>query len=104
MAEREQEERREVVERLERWRSLKGYRAARRAYALLGAQGHFQVNYYPAYADPATRTKNEPMPLQGLTSPQYYRDYSYVIVPDHSFRKEPALKLLKKCFQEDDYE
>jgi hypothetical protein len=76
----------------------------RRAYALLGAEGHFQVNYYPAYADPATRTKNEPMPLQGLTSPQYYRDYSYVIVPDHSFRKEPALKLLKKCFQEDDYE
>ena len=34
-AELEREEKQEVIERLERWRSLKGYRAARRGYALL---------------------------------------------------------------------
>ena len=71
----------------------------RRAYQLCSAEDHFQVNYYPEYADPASRTKNEPMPLYGLTSSQYYRDYSYVVVPDHSFRKEPALALLKRCFR-----
>ena len=52
----------------------------RRAYRFCNAENHFQVNYYPAYSDPETRTKNEDMPLYGLTSPQYYRDYSYVIV------------------------
>jgi hypothetical protein len=36
--------------------------------------------------------------MYGLSSEQYYRDYNYVIVADHSFRAEPALPLLKKCF------
>ena len=72
----------------------------RRAYRFCNAENHFQVNYYPAYSDPETRTKNEDMPLYGLTSPQYYRDYSYVIVSDHSFRKDAALALLKKAFSQ----
>lgn len=38
------------------------------------------------------------MPMYGLSSEGYYKDYSYVIVPDHSFRAEPALRLLKKAF------
>ena len=70
----------------------------RRAYQFCGAEENLQVNYYPAYTDPETRQHNEKMPLYGLTSPEYYRDYSYVIVSDHSFRKDPALKLLKKAF------
>ncbi|MBR4864487.1 MAG: hypothetical protein IKU07_07915 [Oscillospiraceae bacterium] len=73
----------------------------RRAYRFCNAENHFQVNYYPAYSDPETRTKNEDMPLYGLTSPQYYRDYSYVIVSDHSFRKDAALALLKSAFSID---
>jgi len=70
----------------------------RRAYRLLDAENRFYVNYYPAFSDPESRTKNVNMPMHGLTSEQYYKDYSYVIVPDHSFRAEPALKLFKKCF------
>ena len=70
----------------------------RRAYRFCNAEENFQVNYYPAFADPATRTKNENMPMYGLTSEGYYKDYSYVIVSDHSFRAEPALRLLKKAF------
>jgi hypothetical protein len=69
----------------------------RRAYAFCGAEDRFRVNYYPAFTDPESRTKNEAMPLYGLTSPEYYKDYSYVIVSDHSFRKDAALTLLKKA-------
>ncbi|MBR5224386.1 MAG: hypothetical protein IKV90_01810 [Clostridia bacterium] len=66
-AEREQEERREVVERLERWRSLKGYRAARRAYALLCVciclimitVLLYTVGSLPAYGDPNHPVNNE---------------------------------------------
>lgn len=70
----------------------------RRAYRFCNAEENFQVNYYPAFADPASRTKNENMPMYGLSSEGYYKDYSYVIVADHSFRAEPALRLLKKAF------
>jgi len=41
---------------------------------------------------------NGNIPMYGLSSEDFYKKYSYVVVPDHSFRKEPALKLLKKCF------
>ena len=70
----------------------------RRAYRFCNAEDNFQVNYYPAFTNPESRTRNENMPLYGLSSDQYYREYSYVIVSDHSFRKDPALKLLKNCF------
>ena len=73
----------------------------RRAYRFCGAEENLQVNYYPAFTDPASRTKNENMPTYGLTSGEYYKDYSYVIVSDHSFRQAPALHLLKQAFQID---
>ena len=38
------------------------------------------------------------VPKYGLSSSDFYRKYMYVTVSDHSFRKDPALKLLKKCF------
>ena len=69
-----------------------------RAYRVCGASDHLQITFYPAYADPATRTMHEPVPLFGLSKADYYTKYSYVVVPDHSFRAEPALKLLKRCF------
>lgn len=66
-AEREHEERKEVVERLERWRTLKGYRAARRAYALLCVTIClimigvllYTVGSLPAYGDPNHPINNE---------------------------------------------
>ena len=66
-AELEQEEKQEVIERLERWRSLKGYRAARRAYALLcvciclimiGVL-LYTVGSLPAFGDPNHPINNE---------------------------------------------
>ena len=66
-AERESEEKQEVVERLERWRSLKGYRAARRAYALLCVTIClimitvllYTVGNLPAYGEPDHPINNE---------------------------------------------
>ena len=70
----------------------------RRAYRLCGAEKNLLVSYYPAFADPESRTVHENIPMYGLSSEDFYKKYSYVIVSDHSFRKEPALKLLKACF------
>ncbi len=66
-AEHEQEEKQEVIERLERWRALKGYRAARRSYALLCVTIClimigvllYTVGCLPAYGDPNHPVNNE---------------------------------------------
>lgn len=50
------------------------------------------------YQDPEKRNMDVPVPAYGLSSADFYRKYMYVTVSDHSFRKEPALKILKKCF------
>lgn len=70
----------------------------KRAYAACNAEDHLLISYYPAFADPASRKFHGKIPDHGLTREQFYTDYSYCLPPDHSFRKEPALKLLKKAF------
>ena len=69
-----------------------------RAYEFCNAQDHLVINYYTDYQDPAARQMDVPVPEYGLSSSDFYRKYMYVTVSDHSFRKDPALKLLKKCF------
>lgn len=69
-----------------------------RAYRVCGAPDRLQISYCPAYADPAARTAHGPVPLHGLTRGEFYTKYGCSDVPDHSFRAEPALKLLKHCF------
>ncbi len=69
----------------------------RRGYALAGHPERLQESHYPRYADPAARTHPEPLPLYGLSHAEYY-EHSYCDVPDHSFRAEPSLRLLKACF------
>lgn len=66
-AELEQEEKQEVIERLERWRALKGYRAARRGYVLLCVTICmimivvllYTVGSLPAFGDPNHPINNE---------------------------------------------
>ena len=72
-------------------------RVIRWGYALAGAEDRLQESHYPKYADPASRIWDGPMPDRGLTFEEFY-DRSYVDVPDHSFRAEPSLRLLKRCF------
>ncbi|MBQ0010557.1 MAG: hypothetical protein KBS76_05620 [Ruminococcus sp.] len=70
----------------------------RRAYDAAGAKDRLLISYYPRYADPASRPhKGEPVPDHGL-SPETYFEYTATDAPDHSFRGEPSLALLKRCF------
>lgn len=69
-----------------------------RAYKICGAEEHLSISFYPAFADPATRTAHGKVPLYGLSKDQFYKDYSYVICEDHSYREKPSIALLKKCF------
>ncbi len=69
----------------------------RATYALMGAEDKLSVTHYPKYQDPASRTYHGEIPLKGL-SVQSHFDWSYTDAPDHSFRKEPSVSFLKKCF------
>ena len=68
------------------------------AYEFLGVEDHLVLNYYTDYLDPAKRQMKVAVPERGLSSSDFYQKYMYVTVSDHSFRKEPALKLLKRAF------
>ncbi len=69
-----------------------------RAYQFCNAEDHLLISYYTDYQDPANRKMDVPVPEYGLSSADFYRKYMYVTVSDHSFRKEPALTILKRCF------
>ena len=70
----------------------------RRAYEAVNAGDKLQISHYPKYAQVEERPhENETVPDHGLTPEEYFR-YTCTDAPDHSFRREPSLKLLKKCF------
>lgn len=70
----------------------------RRAYDVLGATDKLKISYYPKYADEKTRTFHGEHPKFGLT-PERFFEINYMDPPDHSFREEPSIKLLKECFK-----
>ncbi len=69
----------------------------RAVYAALGAEDRLQITHYPKYQDPAARTCHGNMPLYGLSEESHFL-WSNTDAPDHSFRKEPSLALLKRVF------
>lgn len=69
-----------------------------KAYTTMGAIDKLQITHYPKYQDSKTRIhKDENLPTHGL-SPETYFEYTNTDAPDHSFRKEPSIRLIKKCF------
>ncbi|HOG49215.1 MAG TPA: alpha/beta hydrolase family protein [Lentisphaeria bacterium] len=71
----------------------------RDAYQVMGAPERFQVVYYPKFSEEASRKNRDAIvPRENLSQSEFYEDYSYVDVPDHSFRPEPSLRWLKKGF------
>lgn len=71
--------------------------AIRRAYDFAGMSDHLRITQYPKYADPSARRFEGELPDHGLSFDEYYAR-CYVDAPDHSFRAEPSLALLKDCF------
>ncbi len=74
----------------------------RRAYTAAGFTDRLQISYYPCFSDPATRIDYGKLPKYGIDNDEFYEKYSHVDPNDHSFRLEPSLKLLKKCFYGDE--
>ncbi len=70
----------------------------KKAYEVCGAPDNLLISYYPEFQDPESRKVHDDIPYYGLSKHDYYYRYSYCVAEDHSFRKEPALELLKKCF------
>jgi len=70
----------------------------RRAYTAAGASEKLRITHYPMFAEEDSRPhEHEEMPLSGL-SPETYYEYTNTYPPDHSFRTEPSLKLLREVF------
>ncbi len=69
----------------------------RRAYDLLGMSDRLRITQYPKYQEPASRHHEGELPKYGMSLEAYYAA-CYVDAPDHSFRAEPSLALLKDAF------
>lgn len=73
------------------------FEKVKRAYDLFGAAERLQIIQYPRYQQPESRIYQGEIPLKGLSS-QGYLEHCYCDARDHSFRAEPSVRLLKKCF------
>ena len=73
----------------------------RRTYRLKGAEERLQINHYPKYADPESRSKQYLPPKYGLSAESYF-EYTNTDAPDHSYREAPSIALLKKAFFKED--
>lgn len=69
----------------------------KRAYEVLGAEDNLQITQYPKYTPSEIRNNHDLQPMFGM-SVEEWRAYNYVDAPDHQFRPEPSIRLLKKCF------
>jgi hypothetical protein len=70
----------------------------RRAYALFGADDNLQVTHYPKYAEKESRSTQYEPPAYGFSADTYF-EYTNTDAPDHSYRAEPSVALLKKAFK-----
>lgn len=68
-----------------------------RGYGVFDATSRLQITHYPKYSNPDERSKEYLPPLAGLTGEEYFK-YTNTDAPDHSFREEPSIRLLKKAF------
>ena len=69
----------------------------RAAYKLLGAESRLTVSHYPKYADESSRSRVYEPPKHGLSTSDFF-EFTNTDAPDHSFRRDPAVKLFKMAF------
>ena len=68
----------------------------RASYKHAGASDRLLISAYPKYAE--TPPKHGAVPLYGLSQQTLYEEWCHVDVADHSFKKEPSMRLLEKAF------
>lgn len=69
----------------------------REAYRIKGAEDRLQITHYPKYRDASSRSDIYEPPMYGLSDETYFA-YTNTDAPDHSFREQPSVALLKKAF------
>lgn len=69
----------------------------RRAYRLFGRTDRLQVTHYPRFSDPESRSRDYLPPRGGLSADSYF-EYTNTDAPDHSYRAEPSIALLRRAF------
>ena len=69
----------------------------REAYDIMGAADRLQITHYPKYQNEAERSACYEPPKYGLSEEGYFA-YTNTDAPDHSFREQPSIALLKKAF------
>ena len=69
----------------------------RRAYEIFDSSDSLQISHYPKYADASARSTQYEPPMYGLSDTTYF-EYTNTNAPDHSYRAEPSIELLKKAF------
>lgn len=73
------------------------FEVVRRAYDALGVPERLSVNHYPKYRDECSRDKHGTVPRYGLDIDGYF-EWNYCDAPDHSYREEPSILLLRRAF------
>ena len=69
----------------------------RRAYELSDAIENVQLRHYPKFQEPSNRKYHGAIPEYGLSQSDYM-NWCYCDVPEHAFKKDPSIELLKKAF------
>lgn len=73
------------------------FKTVKRAYELLGVGDNLQITHYPIFSSGEKTIYEGDIPLYGLTHDEHF-ELTNCYPPDHSFREEPSIRLLKKCF------
>ena len=68
-----------------------------RAFKTAGAEDRLQITHYPKFQDESLRSKQYEPIKYGYTELSYF-EYTNTDAPDHSFRAEPSINLLRKAF------
>lgn len=70
----------------------------RRGYQAANAEDNLQLLHYPKFQDPDSRKYHGKIPQYGISQEEYLQNWCYCDVPEHAFKKEPSIALLKKVF------
>lgn len=74
------------------------FETVKRGYQLVGAEENLQFVHYPKFQNPEDRKYHGEIPKYGLTMDEYVKGWCYCDVPEHAFKKEPAIAFMKKLF------
>lgn len=68
-----------------------------KSFKITGSEEKLQITHYPKFQDEKMRSKQYEPKMFGYSEASYF-EFTNTDAPDHSFRAEPSIKLLRKAF------